>query len=517
MRCLPRIPAQLLRRSGRHLLLLLLLCAAVSPAIRGATIEVPADEPSIQAGIRAATDGDTVLVAPGVYYENICFRGKRILLTSYLEPRWERRHPEETIIDGSCPSHPDSAAVVSFLDGEDSTAVLRGFTLRGGAGLLLSDRRCGGGVCCQRAGPTIAGNLIIGNAAHCGGGIHYRDTADRRLRLTGNEIRWNAASNFGGGIWIPGSIGPGGSALRCEGNLIEGNTSAYGGALAIQYGQDHRVELVGNVLTGNFASQAGGIWCDKGHTQFHLERNLIAGNQDAALIVADYDPGSRVELLNNTIAGNGTGIDIWHAWSIELRNNIIVSNDLGICLEAVGEQAISYNDVWGNRDGDYLGCGPGYGDISDDPFFVGGLPFDYHLTAESPCIDAGDPDSPPDPDGTRADMGAYPYDQGGPASSPSPIAVQPDGVQLSAQPSAFRECTRIVLDLAHTVADLRLEICDLSGRCVYRLHSGSMGAGHHEFLWDGRTQSGYPASAGVYWVRGGGRSAVESRRLLRVR
>ncbi|HHE47066.1 MAG TPA: T9SS type A sorting domain-containing protein, partial [Bacteroidetes bacterium] len=51
------------------------------------------------------------------------------------------------------------------------------------------------------------------------------------------------------------------------------------------------------------------------------------------------------------------------------------------------------------------------GDIVADPHFVGGHPYEYQLQANSPCIDAGDPDSPEDPDGTRADIGAYYYDQ----------------------------------------------------------------------------------------------------------
>lgn len=61
-------------------LLALILSAAVLSAQN--TVHVPSDQPSIQAGINAANSGDTVLVAPGTYYENIDFLGKAITLQS---------------------------------------------------------------------------------------------------------------------------------------------------------------------------------------------------------------------------------------------------------------------------------------------------------------------------------------------------------------------------------------------------------------------------------------------------
>ena len=54
---------------------------------------------------------------------------------------------------------------------------------------------------------------------------------------------------------------------------------------------------------------------------------------------------------------------------------------------------------------------PGNDLLFEDPLFRDSEAGDYHLLEDSPCIDAGDPDSPPDPDGTRADMGAFYFHQ----------------------------------------------------------------------------------------------------------
>ena len=44
-----------------------------------------------------------------------------------------------------------------------------------------------------------------------------------------------------------------------------------------------------------------------------------------------------------------------------------------------------------------------------DPRFIDVSTKDFHLLADSPCIDAGDPESPADVDGSRTDMGAFPF------------------------------------------------------------------------------------------------------------
>lgn len=142
------------------LLLALVAAANVDLTTHAATIRVPADQPSIQAGINAATNGDTVLVSPGTYFENIDFLGKAITVVS-------QSGPVSTIIDGQ-----QLASVVTFTNGEDRTSVLQGFTIRnGGTGPNPINPLPGGGVRMERTSPSIIGNIISNNLAGAGCGI----------------------------------------------------------------------------------------------------------------------------------------------------------------------------------------------------------------------------------------------------------------------------------------------------------------------------------------------------------
>ena len=88
----------------------------------GATIHVPADQPTIQAGIDAASAGDIVVVAEGTYTENVTFLGKAITVRADAGAG-------AVVIDGN-----QAGSVVTFATAESSESVLDGFTIRNGSG-----------------------------------------------------------------------------------------------------------------------------------------------------------------------------------------------------------------------------------------------------------------------------------------------------------------------------------------------------------------------------------------------
>ncbi len=141
----------------------------------GRRLLVPQQYATIQTAIDSAVHGDTVLVSDGVYNENINFRGKAIIVASYMILNGDTSHRNNTIIRASQPSS-NANSVVSFVSGEDTTSVIYGFTITGGTGTVSGTNRVGGGVYCYLSGPRIAHNKIINNSTNHssyarGGGI----------------------------------------------------------------------------------------------------------------------------------------------------------------------------------------------------------------------------------------------------------------------------------------------------------------------------------------------------------
>jgi len=122
---------------------------------------------TIQNGIDAATDGDTVLVQPGTYVENIQIEGKIITIASLFLTTQDTSYISQTIIDGN-----DNGRVVGLYNYEesDSEPVISGFTITNGED---SD---GGGIYIYGCSPVLSNLIITDNRAvdsmPRGGGVY---------------------------------------------------------------------------------------------------------------------------------------------------------------------------------------------------------------------------------------------------------------------------------------------------------------------------------------------------------
>jgi len=154
----------------------------------------------IQEAITASTDGDTVLVYPGRYIENVDYNGKNITLASLELTTGNPAYRDSTIIDGN-----QNGSVIKST-AAISIAEVRGFTLTNGTGtpewyLLGLQIELGGAMWIKNAQAfNIVNCIITGNAAYWGGGILLRSST---AQLSGTIITENYATD-GGGLYLAG-------------------------------------------------------------------------------------------------------------------------------------------------------------------------------------------------------------------------------------------------------------------------------------------------------------------------
>ena len=144
-----------------------------------------------------------------------------------------------------------------------------------------------------------------------------------------------------------------------------------------------------------------------------------------------------------------------------------------------------------------------------DPMFVDTVVGNYHLLWNSPCIDAGDPELPYDPDTTIADIGAFYFNQVAveepPAILPLTYALYPNW------PNPFNPTTNIRYDVART-SHVTLTIYNLLGQQVTQLVDKQHQPGSHIISW---TATHLPS--GLYFCRmeAGGFTQVRKLMLLK--
>ena len=310
------------------------------------TIHVPGDFPTNREGMLAASDGDTVLVAPGEYYEQINFSGKEIVLASHYVLNQEFDLIQNTIIDGFDQQYEDTASCVLFVSGEGNGAELVGFTLRGGTGTHWVDPQypdwtwhSGGGIFIFQASPTIRNNIIADN--------HVNDPL-------------GADGASGGGICTYG-----GNPVIIN-NIIQNNTALYGAGVVIDYSG---CLFTNNIVAGNSGGQSYGgaaFWTiGNGEWPILIENNTVVNNEALP-------------------PGKAGAMYLWSS-DVVARNNIFRGNTQPeggpIFLTGGATLDLTYSNIEGGYDGE--------GNIDADPLFAD---TSFLLSSGSPCIDAGNPD-----------------------------------------------------------------------------------------------------------------------------
>jgi hypothetical protein len=201
-------------------------------------------------------------------------------------------------------------------------------------------------------------------------------------------------------------------------------------------------------------------------------------------------------LLNNTIvSSNADGLRLRRFRNLEIQNNIIAFNRQGINNLHYEEPLLGYNNVFANVVENFIDCSPGDGSISANPEFVDPGRGDYNLTEGSPCIDSGNPDSSPDPDGTRADIGAYYFDH--PNSIEDVFApTNVESFELTGvYPNPFNSTAVIGYYLPER-SNVRIRLFDLAGRLQMRLVDRENNAGSHKIEWTPKS-----LTAGMYLLQ----------------
>lgn len=351
-----------------------------------------------------------------------------------------------------------------------------------------------------------------------GGGA--RITVGCNAIITDCEIAFNTTSQ-GGGVDIYQSDV---TLIGCDIHDNSAGTPGAGGLCAVSFDSITNINMSNCNVIGNHSTvHAGGIWFagyQTGEVIGSMQNCVVAGNH------ADQHNGGiynqycdRLTIDQCTISGNSSassGAELTVSDANPTISNTIVEGSSGnssIYFYNASNTSISYCDVYNSVGSNFGGSVPtglgvitgvnANGDPCDDfsnifldpLFYATSGDSSFYLTEDSPCIDAGNPSSPLDPDCTIADIGCHYFNQGTPWVGDHPKLLQPDEFQLYPNyPNPFNASTILRYSLPQ-LSEVTLTIHNILGQRVAMLFDGTQKAGHHTITWDASD-----VASGIYFA-----------------
>lgn len=344
---------------------------------------------TIQAAINASTDGDEIVLRPGVYTgwgnRDLDFWGKAITVRSV--------NPDDptvvaaTVIDCEG-THARPRRGFLFRDGETGNSIVAGLTITGGYAptQLVGDQviSVGGAILCQGASPTIRQCVIKTNSAGVAGGAVFCSGGGgptiERCVIAGN------AAGSGGGVaaWLDN--GP-----VLESCLLTGNTGTEG--VALHFWEAGQAKVINCTLSGNALTGSGGevVACQGGDVS--LVNSVLwneAATANTEISVRGSQSPSRVSVAHSDVQGGQTGVVVEAGAVLDWTEGNIEADPAFVSVSGVDGDPSTWQDN------------------------------DYHLSDGSPGVEAGDNlaignggrndlDGNPRLAGSNVDMGAYEF------------------------------------------------------------------------------------------------------------
>ena len=299
-------------------------------SLHAATIHVPADQPTIQAGIDTASAGDTVLVACGTYYEHDIVMKSDVCLTGASD------QSSCVVIDAqndgcgiSCDSLTAGTSVEKLTITNANGGGIRCVVSSSSFKLVTIKNSHSSGFLCINSSPFIQYCTFEENEGGFGGGMYCIDSSPI---IENCKFRNNWIETIGGGMYTQSSI-------------IQLNECAF---------------------TGNRAVAGGGLFCDT--SIVNIDNCTFVYNRGIEVTGGIHLSESQATIINTIVAFSTGGC--------------------GVDFDAM-VPTLSCSDIYGNQDGDWIGGIADQnginGNISSDPLFCDPDLGDFNLRNDSPC------------------------------------------------------------------------------------------------------------------------------------